>query len=273
MGLRKIGLWILAPVIGRKAFQWFFELLHATSLAGMNVGKGGGSPEGTGERHFLRWFAKTTSPKKGLVVFDVGANIGSYTNLLFDIFDDSTHIHSFEPSPTAYQELQAKASSMTNVRTYNFGFSDATSEVKLYTNDAGSVLGSLYPRNVSHHGAEFEQHETVSMRTIDDFCADNHISHIDLLKLDVEGHELKVLAGAKGMLGSGAIDVIQFEFGPCNVASRTFFQEFFEFFRSDYRLYRMVKDGLYAVSTYQDRYEMFLATNYVAVRKPLAYDP
>lgn len=45
----------------------------------------------------------------------------------------------------------------------------------------------------------------------------------------VEGHELDVLAGAEEALKS--VQLVQFEFGGCNIDTRTYFQDFFYFFQ------------------------------------------
>ena len=51
----------------------------------------------------------------------------------------------------------------------------------------------------------------------------NKFSKIDLLKLDVEGHELYLLSAKKFI---SKISVIQFEFGGCNIDTRTYFRDF-----------------------------------------------
>jgi len=111
------------------------------------------------------------------------------------------------------------------------------------------------------------QEEKVEMKTIDCFCEENNIKRIDFLKLDVEGNELKVLEGAKGIIKSGNVDFIQFEFGGCNIDSRTYFQDFYYLLYKDYDLYRILKDGLFHIDKYKEIYECFITTNFFAVRK------
>ncbi len=48
---------------------------------------------------------------------------------------------------------------------------------------------------------------------MDDYCKINKIEHIHLVKIDVEGHEIKVLNGGINMIRNKQIDFIQFEFG------------------------------------------------------------
>jgi FkbM family methyltransferase len=259
---------ILNPFLGRRELQGIFEALHAFSLAGMNVGLGGSTPENTGEAYFInRILAKKLRGIAQPILFDVGANIGGYSIELTKAFPaKNVKIHSFEPSPTAYTTLEYALSSYENVFAHNIGFSDVETEAKLYTNTLGSVIGSVYNRNVEHHGGVMEETETIQLTTIDKFCKENGIEEIHFLKLDVEGHEMNVFRGASEMIKNDAIDIIQFEFGSCNVASRTYFQDYFLLLREKYTIYRLLANGLYPVVSYKDRYEMFLATNYVAIR-------
>jgi hypothetical protein len=105
----------------------------------------------------------------------------------------------------------------------------------------------------------------VELRTLDDFCAERGIGRIDLLKIDVEGHELRVLEGARGLLEADAIGFIQFEFNATNIDSRSFFRDFYELLSPRYRLSRIVRDGLYPIGAYSPRHELFVGpVNYLA---------
>ena len=47
----------------------------------------------------------------------------------------------------------------------------------------------------------------------DEFCAENHVNHIDFLKVDAEGYDMQVLLGFAVMLSAGKIDFVQVEAG------------------------------------------------------------
>ena len=85
--------------------------------------------------------------------------------------------------------------------------------------------------------------------------------------MDVEGHELKILNGAKGMIDSNSIDYIQFEFGGCNIDSRTYFQDFWYLLNDKYKFNRILKDGLFEINSYKEIYECFITTNFLLERK------
>ena len=62
---------------------------------------------------------------------------------------------------------------------------------------------------IASHGETIT--DTIKLDTIDNFCSANGTHSIDLLKIDVEGHEMPVLTGAKRMLGEGRVSIIKIE--------------------------------------------------------------
>ena len=112
--------------------------------------------------------------------------------------------------------------------------------------------------------------ECVPTTTLDRFAAVNEIGHIDVLKIDVEGHELDVLHGATEMLSSGRIDVVQFEFGGCNLDTRTNLHEFYSLMSAyGYVIHIITKHGLERIEHYREIYEQYRTTNFVAVRSAM----
>jgi hypothetical protein len=96
------------------------------------------------------------------------------------------------------------------------------------------------------------------------FCKENNIDDLDLLKLDIEGHEYEALKGAENMFKNDKVLLCQFEFGGCNIDSRCFFQDFFYFFtQCNMIICRICPDKLVAVQGYNELYEHFRTTNYL----------
>ena len=116
-------------------------------------------------------------------------------------------------------------------------------------------------------GVQFRYCERVSIDTVDHYCEKKNIDFIDLLKIDVEGHELDVLDGAVNIFRSKSVGKVSFEFGGCNIDTRTFFKDFFCYFRErHYRLYRITPSGyFFPVDSYKETYEQFRTTNFLAV--------
>jgi len=252
---------IVSPIVGKKIFQKFFEALDRFALLGMNIG-GGGDLYNSGERIAIEYVKSNLNLKQDLVLFDVGANVGKYTSLLREVFGDHAKIYSFEPSKGTFEKLISNTKDRK--RLFNFGLGSKDADMTLFSNNKRSGLSSLYQRNLEHVDMKMDHVESVKIKSLDSFCDEHNIPRINFLKIDVEGYEMEVLSGSKNRLNSGAIDFIQFEFGGCNIDSRTYFKDFYYLLKDKYKIYRIVKDGLYPIDKYKEIYEAFNTTNYLA---------
>jgi FkbM family methyltransferase len=259
---------ILREFSGQIKYQNLFEEFHSISLKGMNIG-GGGKTENSGEKNALLYIKERLKNSDKLMIFDVGANVGMYTILVNEIFSKNSDIFSFEPSKKTFNKLGVNTKQITNTNLFNFGFGSINGFLTLYNNEEESGLASVYERRLDHFNIKMNLKEEIEIKTIDSFCTENNIKEINLLKLDVEGHELGVLTGAVNMLNSCKINFIQFEFGGCNIDSRTYFQDFYYLLNKDFYIYRIVVDGLYKIENYKEMYEAFTTTNYLAERKKI----
>ena len=138
-------------------------------------------------------------------------------------------------------------SKIKNIKKYNFGFGSENTSMFLNYDNQGSGLASVYERKLGHMNIDFSKKEKIEIKKIDDFCKEHDINNIDLLKMDVEGHELEVLKGAEKMLSNNSISAIQFEFGGANIDSRTYFQDFYNLLKDKYTIYRILQNGLYEI--------------------------
>jgi FkbM family methyltransferase len=263
--MKKFIILLLKPIAGKKVFQPFFENLLLAVFYCMNFGAGSFVDE-SGESKVLDYIFKRKKEKK-TIIFDVGANVGDYAKEIINYFKNDAIIHCFEPSKFTYNTLVKNIGDSNNVYLNNIGLGSIESEMTLFTNEASSVIASLYQRKLEHINVEMNLSETVQILTIDKYCKQNEIEKIDFLKIDVEGHEISVLQGANQMISKGAIHAIQFEFGGCNLDSRTFFKDFYLLLSPNYNVYRVVKNGLYPISVYKEEYEIFYTVNYYAELK------
>lgn len=253
---------IFRPLSSNKNTKQIFDKLYTFSLFGLYGDEW--DFEQSGELTFLK-LALSHLKDNELVFFDVGANVGEYSsNVIMLSKGKKITIHAFEPSYPTYTKYVEKFRGASNVIKNNFGLSDHRGEMKLFTTKNVSGLASLY----TGEGKNFAGSETVSLRTLDDYCEEHAVEKIHFLKMDVEGHELAVLNGAMRTLSSGKISVIQFEFGARNLSSRTYFHDFYELLKNHFNLYRIVKNGLVKVEKYDYRLEVFgRVLNYVAILK------
>jgi FkbM family methyltransferase len=213
-----------------------------------------------GEFRFLKSLFQNRYPER---VFDVGANLGYYTEKLLEI-NDNVEIHCFEPTKAVCKKLKQKFQS-EKVYVNNIALSDRNGSRLFYENKTNHSFNSFYPVRVGrNHNIKTER---VLTTTLDDYCELKKIQHVDLLKIDTEGHELQVLKGAKGMLSKQAIDIIQFEFGYASIFARTFLKDFFDLFsKFDYEIYK-IKPLRIEKITYRAEIERCSYANFLAVRK------
>jgi hypothetical protein len=127
-------------------------------------------------------------------------------------------------------------------------------------------LASLYLRDLSNFSLSAESLGVVPVRTIDEFCEERAITQIDLLKLDTEGHELSVLAGASRLLETHGITALQFEFGGASIDARVFLRDIIAAFGRDYEVFGILREGLEPVHN-DEREEIFTYANFVALSR------
>jgi len=208
------------------------------------------------------------------VAFDVGANVGQWATSLLEVAEISGEggetVHCFEPSPATFSKLQsalAKDMSGEKVFCLNAGLSDSDGTMELYINEEGAGINSFYKRRLEGLGISYDEQETVKVTTVDNYCHENAISHIDFLKVDVEGHELAVMRGAADMMKKQAIDYIQFEYGGCWIDSRTPFFDMYDFLTGyGYVIGKIMPEGIEFYDKYDQRLETYQMANFFACK-------
>ncbi len=249
-------------LFARKVFYGLNKLLYLCSLRGLGF-LNYETNAISGERNFLSYLKHKSNP----TVFDVGANIGSYSSEVFKN-NANASLYAFEPHPINYRNLIDNVKH-PNFHPYNCAVGHETGFLSIYDYDGhdGSTHASLYEDVIEViHNSKSTKHD-VRVITLDSFIRSNSIDTVDLLKIDAEGHELHIIQGVLEHLSQGKIKVIQFEFNEMNVISGTFFRDFWNIL-SDYKLYKMLPDGLVEIKSYSPIYcEIFACQNVVAVLK------
>ena len=210
--------------------------------------------------------------REAATIFDVGANKGQYCSMLHGLLKDEMpfQVYSFEPSKATFGLLVQNTVDLKNVTLNNLGLFSESGEGTLYSDKEGSGLASLTARRLDHYRIEHGSlQENVKFITLDAYCQERDIQTIDLLKIDVEGYELDVLRGGDELFERGNVEIVQFEFGGCNIDTRTYFQDFYYFFsKREFDLYRILPDAtLLKIGLYNKSLERFRTANYLAVHK------
>ena len=148
-------------------------------------------------------------------VFDVGANVGAVTRALHECFPESM-IHSFEPFPESFESLCAKFRGEPWFKPVRAAVSDRSGRQTLYVNRK-STSNSLLPAAtgaedwVSPRKIANVTTARVEVTTIDEYCRQEAIDEIHVLKMDIQGGEMTALRGAAEMLSRKAVSLIYTE--------------------------------------------------------------
>ena len=198
-------------------------------------------------------------------VLDVGVNRGEWTTILRGL-NPNVIVHCFEPTEAAFAKLSI-ALRGTNVELNHvaLGSEQKTSQMWIFGQGAG--VNSLHRRSgLSEYGYTTEPStEIVNVTTLDSYVKNRMIPSIDLLKLDVEDHELEVLKGAADFLPR--IQRIQFEYGGANIDSRVLLADLIDYLSGfGFTIYLIRAGSLTEVPSYDPRMENFQYKNFLATR-------
>lgn len=132
--------------------------------------------------------------KPGMTILDIGTNKGYFTLLSAKKMDDEGKILSFEPHPENcyWIKKSISANGYKSIKLFQIALFNKNGEVRLFE---GSKSG--------HHSLVRNKDLgsiTVQMKKLDDVLAEQKISKVDLIKIDVEGAENQVLGGANKLL-------------------------------------------------------------------------
>lgn len=141
------------------------------------------------EREIIEFILKLLQKIEKPIIFDVGANIGNHS-LAFSLFAEQ--VYSFEPTVPIYQFLRQNIfiNNIKNINAVNKGLSDKNIESYININTTGNV-------GASSIGIQTENYVKDKIHLIkgDSFVDEFKIQKVDLIKIDVEGHELFAIKG------------------------------------------------------------------------------
>jgi FkbM family methyltransferase len=130
------------------------------------------------------------------IVLDIGSYTGIYT-LIAAKSNKNVETISFEPNPVMFQTLEknCKLNRLKNAKLEKLALDSAAGLDYLHLNhDVYTSAASILQENLN--GKKYEIQKT----TLDNYFDDNNIKSVDLIKIDVEGLELRILKGAKRVL-------------------------------------------------------------------------
>ncbi len=147
------------------------------------------SRNGLYEKENLEYLLRLLGDISEPVVLDIGANIGNHTLAFATV---AKHVYAFEPIPEIFALLSTNVTqnNLANVTASNIALSDDTGTATIYMVTEGNFGASSFDKRI-------DGVEAVTVQKIrgDSFVAANKIEKVDLVKIDVEAHEVFVLRG------------------------------------------------------------------------------
>lgn len=172
---------------------------------------------------------------KDAIALDVGANAGNHMLLLSQC---CSHVHCFEPYPKILPQLERniEQNQLVNVSLHKFGLSDQTAVANYFENDGQNFGAGSFES--SHTNTKDQPSFELQIRNGDEALSEVGATNFDLMKIDVEGHEISVLRGLRESLETSR-PVIFMEHGPTTHQHVDSEQEFRSLLPEDYTMYRV----------------------------------
>ena len=145
--------------------------------------------------------------RRKINIIDIGANKGQTIERFKKIFSEAK-IYAFEPTKNLAEKLDKIYMEDENVKIFNKAVGDKNGKNNFF-NYSNNELNSLYEiKDLNFKSYVKTKCEVISL---DKFCLDNNIEKIDILKIDTQGNEKKILEGAKKSLKKGVFQIIELE--------------------------------------------------------------
>ena len=148
--------------------------------------------------------------RDGMTFLDVGANLGYYTALATRAVGPNGRVLAVEPDPDSfgYLEQTIAANAVGNVQAFPVAASDAPATLPLYISTDNRGDNRLYASGEDRPQVE------VTARPLDALLRENKIDKVDLIKIDVQGYEPKVIAGLRETITASPNLTLLTEFWP-----------------------------------------------------------
>lgn len=198
-------------------------------------------------------------------MFDVGANIGDWSALVTEIYSDY-QLYAFEIVPDTATALTSRFAGKSGVKINQIGLSNSAEQIKIWRKRDTGGDSTAFPINgMKQHAEKYSDYITCDVTTGESYIKSQNIQEIDLLKIDTEGMELRVLQGFGDALKN--VRMIQFEYGVFNISSKDLLIDFFNLLSPyGFVIGKIFPRGV-EFFEYHFRKEDFAGNNYIAVKK------
>ncbi len=144
--------------------------------------------------------ALSTIVKPGWTIYDIGANIGTYSVWFSRLVGARGHVYCFEPNPVCVYFLMVNFQDcpFPNYDIFPVALLESEADTSFVVNYANSALGITDLSSVYHK--KIGQELKIRSDGLDHFADQHHLARPDLIKIDIEGAEASAIAGMKGVL-------------------------------------------------------------------------
>ncbi|PPS42325.1 hypothetical protein B1A85_14950 [Chroococcidiopsis sp. TS-821] len=155
------------------------------------------------------------------VIFDIGANIGQ-TAIKFAQSFPQAKIFSFEPVTATFKQLKENTKNLSGISCFQIGLGSESGKYDIFLKSNSQCNSFVFDANNCISNAS----EEVIIKTVAEFCQENNIQKIDILKTDTEGFDLQVIQGAEALLKKNQVLFILSEvgFNPSDALHTNFFK-------------------------------------------------
>ena len=209
------------------------------------------------DKFLMNDFSKTISkivnnnPKNEITVFDVGCFQGNFSRNLQKEIKKNTNYFLFDPNPNLV---------IKDFQYQKLAFSNDKGTKKFYLNTffpaSGSSLNTIHVKDklwnftrklvTGNFKKQFESFD-VKTDTIDNFCEENSVNSIDILKIDTEGSEIEVLEGSKKMLNKTNIILIEVLDERKNFDEK--YQRVIEILEKNHNFHKVLEKSIWSLGT------------------------
>jgi len=157
-------------------------------------------------------------------VIDIGANVGQWSSALLEITSPE-RLEIFEPNPQAHALLMTRIAGRPAARVHQLALGSEPGTLTLNVTATSTFASLLSPlesvrKYYGAHNMEVAERVAVRVETLDNVVRD--MQRIDLIKLDVQGFERQVIAGAGQTLGRARALLVEANFVPHYETEDTF---------------------------------------------------
>jgi FkbM family methyltransferase len=227
--------------------------------------------ENDGEAYLQSCVLRHAADVAPLNIFDIGANRGNWTKSLFAQIPsdwrgkDRLRVHLFEPVPATRERLFQMLGTIDHgglCRVHPGAMSDQSGPGEMaIMSEAGGTNSLHFDGSASAPPGGWI---AIEKQTLTEFCKVHGIDRIQLVKCDAEGHDFRVLEGAKELLREEKIDVFQFEYNHRWIFSRCYLKDVFDLVNGlPYSVGKLGPTSIEIYEAWHPELERFFQSNYV----------